>query len=72
MTSISVSTSTQLDAIYSMMEDGQHSVKMERHSLLIWGITAAGLILITDLLFNKEVTVESPIINLYYKEQFYV
>lgn len=52
MTSISVSTSTQLDAIYSMMEEGQHSVKMERHSLLIWGITAAILILITDLLFN--------------------
>jgi len=52
MTSISVSTSNQLDAIYSMMEDGQHSVKMERHSLLIWGITAAILILITDLLFN--------------------
>lgn len=54
MTNISVSTSTQLDAIYSMMEDGQHSVKMERHSLLIWGITAAGLILVTDLLLNKE------------------
>jgi len=54
MTSISVSTSTQIDAIYSMMEDGQHSVKMERHSLLIWGITAAILILITDLLFNPQ------------------
>ncbi len=54
MTSISVSTTTQIDAIYSMMEDGQHSVKMERHSLLIWGITAAVLILITDLLFNPQ------------------
>ena len=50
----SVSTSSQLDAIYSMMEDGQHSVKMERHSLLIWGVTAAILILITDLLFNPQ------------------
>jgi len=54
MTSISVSTSTQLDAIYSMMEDGQHSVKMERHSLLIWGITAAVLILVTELIFNRQ------------------
>ena len=52
MTSTSVSTSSQLEAIYSMMEDGQHSVKMERHSLLIWGITAAVLILITDQIFN--------------------
>lgn len=49
-----VSSSSQLDAIYSMMEDGQHSVKMERHSLLIWGLTAAVLILITDLLFNPQ------------------
>jgi len=47
-----VSTSNQLDAIYSMMENGQHSVKMERHTLLIWGITAAVLILITDMIFN--------------------
>ena len=54
MTSNSVSANNQLDAIYSMMEDGQHSVKMERHSLWIWGITAAVLILITDLIFNKE------------------
>ncbi len=54
MTSISVSTSTQLDAIYSMMDDGQHSVKMERHSLLIWGFTAAVLILITDVFFNVD------------------
>lgn len=54
MTSGTVSSSSQLDAIYSMMEDGQHSVKIERHSLLIWGITAAILILITDLLFNPE------------------
>lgn len=54
MTSSSVSTSTQLDAIYSMMKDGQHSVKMERHTLLIWGITAAVLILITDLIFTPE------------------
>lgn len=54
MTSNSVSANNQLDAIYSMMEDGQHSVKMERHSLWIWGVTAAVLILITDLIFNKE------------------
>lgn len=54
MTSTSISSSSQLDAIYSMMEEGQHSVKMERHSLLIWGITAAVLILVTDLLFNRE------------------
>lgn len=54
MTTDSLSSSNQLNAIYSMMEDGQHSVKMERHTLLIWGITAAILILITDLIFNKD------------------
>ncbi len=54
MTSNTVSSSSQLAAIYSMMEDGQHSVKMERHSLLIWGITAAVLILITELIFNHQ------------------
>ena len=48
----SVTANTQLDAIYSMMEEGQQSVKMEKHSLFIWGITAAILILITDLIFN--------------------
>ena len=54
MSSASIKPSAQLDAIYSMMEGGQHSVKMERHTLLIWGITAAVLILITDLIFNRE------------------
>lgn len=54
MTTDSVSANSQIDAIYSMMENGQHSVKMERHSLFIWGLTAAILILITDLLFNPQ------------------
>lgn len=54
MATETISSSSQLNAIYSMMESGQQSVKMERHTLLIWGITAAILILITDLLFNKE------------------
>lgn len=54
MTTDSVSANSQIDAIYSMMDDGQHSVKMERHSLFIWGLTAAILILITDVLFNPE------------------
>ncbi len=54
MTTDSVSANSQIDAIYSMMDEGQHSLKMERHSLLIWGLTAAILILITDLLFNPQ------------------
>jgi len=52
MNSDSVSTNTQLAAIYSMMERGQNSVKMERHTLFIWGLTAAVLILITDWIFD--------------------
>lgn len=54
MSSTSVSTSSQLDAIQSMMESGQHSVRMERHTLIIWGLTAALLIHITDLIFSHE------------------
>lgn len=54
MSTTSVSTNSQLEAIYSMMESGQQSVRMERHTLMIWGITAAILILITDLLFNPD------------------
>lgn len=54
MSGISVSSSTQLEAIYSMMDEGQHSVKIERHSLLIWGISAAFLILVTNWIFSRE------------------
>jgi len=53
MSNHGLSANTQIDAIYSMMDEGQHSVKMERHTLLIWGITAAILILVTDLIFNQ-------------------
>lgn len=52
MSSTASSTTDQLQAIHSMMESGQHSVRMERHTLLIWGITAALLILVTDWIFS--------------------
>lgn len=54
MSSTTASTTDQLEAIHSMMESGQQSVKMERHTLLIWGITAALLILLTDWLFSPD------------------
>lgn len=54
MSSASLSSAHQLQAIQAMMESGHHSVKMERHTLLIWGITAALLIMVADELFKPE------------------
>lgn len=49
---MSVSASEQIESIRAMMASGHQSVRMERHTLLLWGITAALLILIVDLIFS--------------------
>jgi len=44
----------QIESIHAMMSTGHRSVLMERHSLWLWGITAAGLILTVRHLFTPE------------------
>ena len=48
------SASQQIEAIHAMMSTGHHSVRIETHTLVIWGITAAGLILFTGDIFNHQ------------------
>ena len=48
------SASQQIEAIHAMMSTGHHSVRIETHTLVIWGITAAILILFTGDLFSHE------------------
>lgn len=44
----------QIDEIHSMMTQGQRSVTMERHTLFLWGIATALLILLVRWLFTPE------------------
>jgi len=48
------SASQQIEAIHAMMSTGHRSVRIETHTLVIWGITAAGLILFTGDIFNHD------------------
>lgn len=45
-------TSAQLDAIHAMLASGHRSVHMERHTLILWGLAAAGLILAATAIFT--------------------
>lgn len=47
-------TTGQLEAIHAMMEQGQRSVRFERHTLVLWGLAAAFLILLIDAVFTPE------------------
>jgi len=42
------SVSTQLDAIHSMLSAGHRSIRMPRHSLILWGIAGGALCLLTE------------------------
>lgn len=46
--------SQQLDAIHSMLSAGQRNLRIERHSLMLWGIGCGGLILISDHILTPE------------------
>ena len=41
-----------LDQIHAMMKTGHEGVRVERHSLILWGVTAALLVIFTNDLFN--------------------
>ncbi|HET6418925.1 MAG TPA: hypothetical protein VFG19_02140 [Geobacteraceae bacterium] len=44
----------QLETILSMMSSGQRCIRMERHSLIMWGITGAFLCISPDILIPRE------------------
>jgi hypothetical protein len=51
---MSTTANAQLEAIHAMMASGHRSVRIERHTLLLWGLAAAFLILVVDVIFSKE------------------
>lgn len=51
---MNTSASSQLEAIQEMMASGHRSVTMERHTLVLWGVAAAALILFVDAFFTQE------------------
>ncbi|MEJ2590352.1 MAG: hypothetical protein P8178_02940 [Candidatus Thiodiazotropha sp.] len=44
----------QLQAIHAMLASGHASVRMERHTFVLWGLAAGGLILLVPQLFSVE------------------
>ena len=48
------SASQQIEAIHEMMSTGHKSVRIETHTLVIWGITAAALILFVGDIFSHK------------------
>jgi len=51
---MSTTANTQLEAIHAMMASGHRSVRIERHTLLLWGLAAAFLILAVEVIFSKQ------------------
>lgn len=43
----------QLDAIYAMLSAGQRNIRVEKHSLILWGLTTGFLLFLRDDLFNN-------------------
>ncbi len=44
----------QLDAIHSMLSAGHRNLRVERHSLVLWGVIGGGLILISERILTPE------------------
>lgn len=51
---MSTNTADQIEAIREMMASGHRSVRIETHTLLLWGISAALLILFTNKLISHD------------------
>ena len=49
-----VSAQSQLEGIHSMLASGHRSIQLERHTLILWGVAAAFLILAIPVLFAPE------------------
>ncbi len=46
--------SQQLDSIHSMLSAGQRNLRLERHTLLLWGLSCGGIILASDRILTIE------------------
>lgn len=44
----------QLDSIHSMLSAGHRNLRIERHSLVLWGLSCGGLILASDRVLTAE------------------
>ncbi|KPJ87581.1 MAG: hypothetical protein AMJ53_17925 [Gammaproteobacteria bacterium SG8_11] len=51
---MSVNPQSQLNDIHSMLASGHRSIQLERHTLILWGLAAAFLILVVPILFAPE------------------
>lgn len=51
---MNTSASSQLEAIQEMMASGHRSVRMERHTLLLWGLAGAILIFTVNAFFTPD------------------
>lgn len=51
---MSVNAMSQLEDIHSMLASGHRSIQIERHTLVLWGLAAAFLILAIPVLFAPE------------------
>ncbi len=49
---MSTTAVSQLEAIHAMLASGHRSIRMERHSLILWGVAAAFLIVATEAVFT--------------------
>jgi hypothetical protein len=47
-------TVTQLNAIHGMLSAGHRSLRVERHSLVLWGLAGAALLLLSEYLFTPQ------------------
>ncbi len=44
----------QLDSIHAMLSAGQRNLRVERHSLVLWGGSSGGLVLVSDHILTAE------------------
>jgi len=44
----------QIEAIHTMLASGHRSIRLERHTLVLWGLAAALLVFIAELLITSE------------------
>jgi hypothetical protein len=47
-------TATQLTAIHGMLAAGHRSLRIERHSLILWGLAGAALLLLSEYILTPE------------------
>lgn len=51
---MSATATSQLEAIHAMLATGHRSIRMDRHTLIIWGLAGALLCVVADILITPE------------------